>query len=128
VNDQKDCETDNVHQYKPKNGTDTSTSPVLGSCNDGDFRCTANSTDRCDHGVWFAFPCALGTKCLGCGDWECVLVDQFDSLAEKLCNGKTNLTVAEQNTIGPVSGGMKSSLHSVVEMIALVAFPYYVLA
>lgn len=44
-------------------------SEVKKECVHGEFRCTDASTDRCDHGVWFANPCAAGTKCLGCGDW-----------------------------------------------------------
>lgn len=60
--------------------------PVVNeTCFHGDFRCTHNSTDRCDHGVWFVNPCAVGTKCLGCGDYECVAEAEYPALRDKLC-------------------------------------------
>lgn len=76
VEEKKDCEKTNLHIY-----------PVIEPpCDHGSFRCTNNSTDRCDWGVWYAFPCAIGTKCLDCAnDYECVLEDQYDSLKSQLC-------------------------------------------
>jgi hypothetical protein len=62
---------------------------VEGPCEHGAFRCTNNSTDRCDHGVWFSHPCVQGTKCLGCGDWE---VGYFCKSNIKTDSNDTNAT------------------------------------
>ena len=83
VEDQKECEKSNLHSYKD----DTTT------CEHGAFRCTNNSTDRCNFGKWYAYPCALGTKCLSCNnDFECVLENQFDELSKPCRQNETSST------------------------------------
>lgn len=58
---------------------------VEAPCEHGAFRCTDKSTDRCNFGVWIAHPCAAGTKCLGCGDFECIRVEEFSMWEQMLC-------------------------------------------
>lgn len=64
VNNQTDCETRNTFPHKKEEEK-----PKKTECSHGDFRCTKTATERCDHGVWFSYPCVNGTRCIGCGDW-----------------------------------------------------------
>lgn len=115
VNEHKDCETENVHPYKSKNDTHPPE-----TCNHGDFRCTKSSTDRCDHGKWVAFPCPTGTKCLGCGDFECVFESDFDRLEKQLCTGRTNWTIAEQQSYDMEEKVMSSGSKVAMSMLGMV--------
>ncbi len=56
-------------------------------CVDNTHRCTDVSTDICDRGQWIPTMCGNGTKCLACGDYECVQDWRYESLAEQYCVG-----------------------------------------
>lgn len=103
------CEKDSARPY-------TVDHPVLDECDHGDFRvsfnsikkyvarkdesgtkqvllfqCTSNSTDRCNWGQWIANPCAVGTKCIGYGDFECIAEGDFERVEQQLIDKENAL-------------------------------------